>query len=130
MNEKRENGPRQALPDKENPLWALLSDEQLPGDLGSEQLSELGIIQKRELFIFFVFFFALAVLKKIIPAPSKTCICIFSARSKGSDQRFSASSKLRSFREENLLYFVFQLDLFASLNFTSSLKNWDGMATD
>lgn len=87
MNEKRENGPRQALPDKENPLWALLSDEQLPGDLGSEQLSELGIIQKRELFTFF-FFFVLAFLKKIIPALSKTCICIFSARSKGSDQRF------------------------------------------
>lgn len=62
MNEKRENGPRQALPDKENPLWALLSDEQLPGDLGSEQLSELGIIQKRKLFIYF--FFALAVLEE------------------------------------------------------------------
>lgn len=57
MNEKMENGPRQALPDKENPLWALLSDEQLPGDLGSEQLSELGIIQKRKLFIYLFIYF-------------------------------------------------------------------------
>lgn len=81
MNEKMENGPRQALPDKETPLWALLSDEQLreTSDLSSSLSSGLF---KNANCLFIYLFFALAVLKKIIPALSKTCICIFSEAAK------------------------------------------------